>query len=182
MGPIQTAVSALEKYCSRSSLLAGLYSLPYKKVVQREVELARITSRDRVLNVGCGAIPFTAIHVANLTGAQVWAMDRDGEAVEHARFCLKKMGMTGQIQVIEGDASLCIPSNFTAAIVALQAEPKALILDNMLSSALQESRLVFRHPCLSYESHYDRLPSSYCYTGQVEHNMQTFDRSLLFVK
>jgi len=182
MGPIQTVVSTLEKYCSRFPFLVGLYSRPYLKVVQREINLAKITFMDRVLNVGCGAIPFTAIHVAVLTGAKVWAMDRDIEAVRHARFCLEKMGLMEQVQVMEGDASLCIPVNFTAAIVALQAEPKELIMNNMLAKALPESRLIFRHPCISYEKHYDRLPNRYNHAGQVNHDMQTFDRSLLFVK
>ncbi len=67
-----------------------LYHNLYKHVVKKEVELARISQEDTVLNIGCGAIPFTALHIVQMTGAKVIALDKDPEAVSKARYCLKK--------------------------------------------------------------------------------------------
>lgn len=179
---IQPLVGTLEKWCSINSYSAGLYSLPYRKTVQREIDLAGITSADRVLNIGCGAVPFTAVYLSLLSGAEVYALDLDREAVKRARAYLEKIELPGKIQVVEGDGALFPSLDFTAVVVALQAEPKEDILNNLFSGSLPGSRFIFRQPSSFYEHHYDYLPDSYKPVAQVQQNMKTFDRSLLFVK
>lgn len=179
---IQPLIGTLEKWCSINSYSARLYSLPYRKTVQREIDLAGITSSDRVLNIGCGAVPFTAVYLSLLSGAEVCALDLDREAVERARAYLKKKELPGRIQVVEGDGALYTSHGFTAVVVALQAEPKEDILNNLFSWSPPGSRFVFRQPSPLYENHYDSLPAGYKPLDQVQQNMKTFDRSLLFVK
>ncbi|UNC93009.1 SAM-dependent methyltransferase [Candidatus Contubernalis alkaliaceticus] len=179
---IQPVVSYIEKTCSKKKMLINLYTSFYKDVVTREITLANISCQDTVLNIGCGAIPFTAIHLARLTGAKVWAVDRDINAVEGARYSLKLLGLTKKVLVIEGDGSEKIPSGFTAAVVALQAEPKETIFKNLFSLGSPGARLIFRHPSPSYKSFYDQLPEKYCPAAHQKQNMKTFDKSLLFIK
>lgn len=182
MSIIQPVVSYMEKICSRRPMLVNLYASCYKEVVAREINLAGISCHDTVLNIGCGAIPFTAIHLARLTGAQVWAVDRDRMAVEKARYSLKKLGLLKIIQVIEGDGSEQMPAGFTAAIVALQAEPKKAIYDKLFSLGSPGTRFVFRQPSLPYQSFYDRLPEDYKPVALINQNMKTFNSSILFIK
>ena len=179
---IQPVVSYMEKMCSRRPLLVNLYASCYKEVVAREINLAGISCHDTVLNIGCGAIPFTAIHLARLTGARVWAVDRDRMAVEKARYSLKKLGLSKKIQVIEGDGSKQMPAGFTAAIVALQAEPKETIYENLFSLGSPGARFVFRQPSPPYQSFYDRLPEDYKPVALTNQNMKTFNSSILFIK
>lgn len=178
MGRIQSSVAWWEKICSGVPLLADLYLRPYRRVLENEIKLAHIQSTDRVLNIGCGSIPFTAIYLKRLTGAQVWAMDIDQEAIEGANRYLKSIGMEGDITLYQGDGSQTIPLDFTVALVALQAHPKEGIL-RKLSAVSPASRLIFRLPREKYRHHYDTLPSNYQPTALAPQKMRTFDRSIL---
>jgi hypothetical protein len=65
---IKTVVSTLEKVFCFSKQLMKLYSGQYKAVLNKEIGLADISESDTLLNVGCGALPFTALHILRKTG------------------------------------------------------------------------------------------------------------------
>ena len=88
---IQRVTAFWEILASRFSALSELYIYYYRDVIQREIELADIDSSDVILNISCGGIPFTAIHIAIKIGAQVYAIDRDRKAVERARACIEQL-------------------------------------------------------------------------------------------
>lgn len=182
MNLIKPSVACLEKKISRIPFLVSLYSRPYRQVIKNEIELARITATDTVLNIGCGAVPFTAIQVASLTGAKVLAMDKDKSAVERARSCLKQVGLEDRVEVIEGNGAVELPGGFDVAIVALQAEPKELILEILMSTVTAGGRLVFRRPSNVFRHSYDHLPLKLEPVAEVEQRMQTFDGSVLYLK
>ena len=178
---IATAAAKLEKLAHRSAFFSELYARPYRSVVQGEVDLAGIRSDDCVLNVGCGAIPFTAIHVARLTDASVLAMDRDPSAVMAARQCLERLGLDKMISLIIGDAGREVPPGFTVALVALQAEPKAEIFEQLTRRCGGGARFVFRMPSDRFVGQYDSLKGTPRPDAFTRQNMQTFDRSELFL-
>lgn len=182
MGIIQRSVSTLEKYMGGIPLAASLYSRPYKKVVEKEVHLAGIKATDRVLNIGCGAVPFTAVYLARLTGAMVLAQDRDPGAVAKALICLRNFRMQDRVEVLEGDSACFVPGGFDVAIVALQAAPKAAILNNLLAAMNPGARMVFRLPAPQFVKYYDILPQGVATLAEVRHNMQTLDASVLLEK
>jgi len=177
---ISGTVAFFEKVASKSTILSELYSRPYRDVVRREIELARLTKRDRVLNVGCGSIPFTAIHVARMSGADVVAIDRDREAVKLARQCIRRMNLQDKIKIYLADAVEKIPEDFDAAVVALQAEPKEAIMTNLCSCASRKARLVFRLPTENFHNQYDNLQYPELCLDWIQQDMKTFSRSYLF--
>lgn len=182
MGLIQPLISTWEKCISSLPFAAHLYSRPYRQVVAREIELAEISASDKVLNIGCGAVPFTAAHIALLTGAKVWALDRDPQAIKGAKACLLNARLHEKVKVLEGDGAKALPAGFDVAIVALQAEPKKEILNNLISAMRPGARLIFRQPSPRFADHYDSLPAAIVPDGMVRHEMQTFDQSVLIVK
>ena len=179
---IKSVVAKWEKKCTKIPFLFKLYSWPYKGILEKEIELANISSEDKVLNIGCGAMPFTAVYLAQLTGAEVWAVDRDQEVIERAKSCVRSLGLEDQIKVVEGDGADFTPGFFTAALVALQAEPKTEILENLLDHSKDGARFVFRAARASFASQYDQLATKYKPNRQVKQKMITFDKSVLFIK
>jgi len=177
---IKRTVSFFENICSRSLPLARLYCLPYRHVVKKEIELAGIGPGDIVLNIGCGAIPFTAIFVAGLSGAKVIAADKNPKAAHLARKCIHRVGLAHLIKTIECDCSQWVPEDFTVALVALQAEPKEAILNKIFSKG-ENRRIVSRAASRFFQKHYSLLPQAYEKRAEVVQNMKTFDRSVLFV-
>lgn len=179
---IPSCVAWLEKKCSSIPLLISLYARPYKEVLHREIELAKITENDVVLNIGCGSIPFTSIYVSQATGADVIAMDYDEVALERAEACLKKIGYREKIQLCQGDGSRKIPVDYTVALVALQARPKEGIYRRLIERGEPHARLIFRQARKEYHKYYDVLPATYTPQAVALQEMKTFDRSLLFCR
>lgn len=179
---IPSFVAYLEKKCSGIPFIVSLYTRPYREVVQREIDLAEITEKDVVLNIGCGSIPFTSIYVNQVTGAQVIAMDYDGEAIERASLCLKKIGLNRGVKLYQGDGSCEISFDFTVALVALQARPKEGIYRRLMERWTPSTRLIFRQPRREFYKYYDVLPALYQPQDIALQEMKTFDTSLLFTK
>ncbi len=178
---IKPLFSSLEKKVFKSTILSRLYSLPYRHVIKNEIELAGITGQDVALNIGCGAVPYTAIYLHYFTGARVWAVDRDRDAVEKACFYLKHLNLLGYVTPIYRDAAESIPADFTTALVAVHAEPKASIMDNLVNCGGTSKRLVFREAKKYAQSQYDILPSQYEPVKRVRHEFLAFN-SVLFLK
>ncbi|WP_408954695.1 SAM-dependent methyltransferase [Natroniella sp. ANB-PHB2] len=179
---IKDVVAKLEKKLNDIPLMFKLYAWPYKAILKKEIDLAQITADDVVLNVGCGAMPFSAVYLAELTGAKVLALDRDQEVIDRAESCIQNLGLEDKIEVLEGDAIEFEPPEFTVALIALQAEPKVDILNNLLANAKKGARLIFRQPRDYFEDQYDYLPTDYQPDALKRQKMITFDRSVLFTK
>ncbi|WP_331446170.1 class I SAM-dependent methyltransferase [Natranaerobius thermophilus] len=156
------------------------YCYLYKSVVKNEIKLGQITSEDKVLNIGCGAIPFTAIHIAKLTGAEVIAVDRDLDTIEKAKYYLNYYCKDLNISFKQSDASIDVPNSFDVAIVALQVNNKASVFENLYSKSKEGGRLIFREPPMVFQKIYDSLPTYYKATDKVEQRVKTIRGSILY--
>ncbi len=177
---IPSLVGSLEKKASKSKLFIHVYGHCYKEVVKKEAILAKITSEDRVLNIGCGGIPYTAFQIVKQTGAKVWAVDNDPKAAEAADFCVSNMNMQDQIIIDCLDGAGKIPYPFDVAIVALQAEPKKDILYSLMNQGKAKGRLVFRKPREKVLHLYDDLPEELSPEGYTIQDKTTFGSSVLY--
>ena len=182
MSWIPRIVAAWEKVSSSSKILTWIYSRPYKRVIENEIRLAGINSNDTVLNIGCGAVPFTALYLALLTGCRVYALDLDPVAAGHALKCVRKAGLEDRITVLHADGCIEFEPHFTVSVVALQAAPKAKILNALNKTSSPGSRFIFRMPSLPYKNHYDCLSTGHLPMAEAFQPMRTFDRSVLYQK
>jgi len=180
MNLIPKLVSFMEKKAVVNSLFVQVYSRWYRGVVLNEIELGQITSASRVLNIGCGGIPYTAIQIAQLTGGQVYAIDRDPEAIHSARRCVASLKLEDKITVANLDGTGHLPFNFDVALVALQSEPKKEILENLQKHAEKDARLVFRRPRHHLGYQYDLLPEKPVPVAAINQKQATFDSSVLY--
>ena len=170
----------MESWAVHIPLLADLYSLPYRRVVAREIQLAGIGPDDRVLNIGCGAVPFTAIHLARMAGCRVTALDIDPAAVRKASLLIRRAGLSDQVTILEGDGASDIRQGFDVAVVALQVRPKAGVLMELGRRGGRGSRAVFREPSEWCRGQYDCLGSlERLGSSQINHRMGALDRSVL---
>lgn len=180
MGSIPLLIAQMEKDAGHIPLLARLYSRLYDRVIRNEIALAGITHRDWVLNVGCGGVPFTAMQLARIAGAHVWAIDRDERAAQAARRCVHSAGLERQITVMALDGTSALPFQFDVAIVALQVEPKEAVLENLLLHSTLNTRVVFRNPRHYLFKQYDVLPAAPVPSSRVSQKQLTFDSSVLY--
>ncbi|TVR72782.1 MAG: methyltransferase domain-containing protein [Spirochaetaceae bacterium] len=177
---IKPFVARLERRWAGSRAFFFCYALPYRGVVRREVKLARIGTDDHVLAIGCGALPFTAVLVARMTGARITAVDFDPVAVTDARRVIERLGLGKRITVIEADAARDPLPAAEVALVALQAAPKDSIHHNLLRSLpASRGRALYRLPRRGLEGEYGSFSLDARGCACARHRMPTFDRSVL---
>jgi len=178
LGPVPRLTSRLEQKLCTFSSLASLYERIYRDVIAREVGLAEITERDRVVNVGCGAAPFTGVLIARAAGAEVTCVERDAAAAARAQRRVSRLGMDQQVAILNGDAVDGVPE-FDVAVVALQVSPKREVLRVLADCGAPGARVVVREPALWCRDMYDPAPDCLRPGAEVRHRMGALDRSVL---
>ena len=117
------------------------YSLFYRSIVEREMEFAEIKPGSKVLNVGCGPLPMTAVSLAR-NGHSVVALDKDKKAVESARKVVDDLGL--DLEIVRGDPGCVDITEFDAVWVSLHVSPRSEVVE--MARALKEDQvLVFRN-------------------------------------
>lgn len=176
IGPV---VAKLEKIMALNPFLTECYLKPYQRVVAQELALAEAKQGQLIVNIGCGSIPFTAIIAAKLTNNQVLAVDCDLKTVQQATKVVQRLNLSQQIEVIKARGETLKLINFDLAIIALQAEPKEAIINNLLQQANHQQKIVVRQPVEKLRNFYDAVPACFKISKIVQQKMATFKQSLL---
>ncbi|KAA0002433.1 MAG: class I SAM-dependent methyltransferase [Thermoplasmata archaeon] len=117
------ALRTLEKILS-TNFFGRLYTKFFEKMTLDEFEMVEIKKGNKVLHVGCGAVPNTLLILAGNMEAHFVGIDRDKKAVEKARGMVKKYELDKKIKIEKGDAMTYPLSNFDVIIISLGVEPR----------------------------------------------------------
>lgn len=154
------AVQVLEQLAGGSRLFAAVYvRLFYRAMVEREYRTAGLKRGDRVLQLGAGPFPMTALALAEL-GCHVTAVDRDKNALAYAERALQSReaaDLPGSVVLYESDGLQLSYSGYTAVMVALHVRPKAAVLRRILETADPETRVLYRNPRALLRGAYERI-------------------------
>lgn len=160
----------LEKFLAPFPLLIKLYGLYYRNMVRKEIEQGNVSSRDRVLCIGGGPLPCTALEIARQTGARVQVIDYDLAAVSIARRVIARLNMEDKVKVIQAGGQHVDVGGFTVVHVARQASPLVEILENVWFNSPQGARILIRTPGSGLKRFYAALPEgclhNSCVNGQ----------------
>jgi len=179
MNPIQSFTSALEKKFNKFPFFFKFYSLPYTKIVEREIRLADIKPDDTVINVGCGALPFTSVKLSEITGAKIYAIDNNKQAILSATELIDSLDLADKIEFLFADGKDPIHIDFDKAIVALQVDPQDEVVNNLIEYS-NYADIVVRIPRKRFRKTYGSFPDLSKAKDSVKHHMLTFDRSVLY--
>jgi protein-L-isoaspartate O-methyltransferase len=169
-----------ERACSHLPLARHYYVYRYRPMVRREVDLAGLHIGDRILNVGCGPMPATAVNLAALTGAEITCIDHDPAAVDAARRFVPAFGASGRVTVRVADGRTVDTGPFDAVLVALHTVGTAAVIDNFFGAATRGDRLVVRYPRDRFAEEYGRPDTTYRPAASVSQVGSALDRSALF--
>jgi len=179
----------IERNFSKSNFLVNLYGLYYKSIVRNEVKLANIKNSDKVLCIGGGPIPSTAIEVVKQTDANVHVIDMDRKAVEYARNVVKRLGLDQKIVVDQDRGEEVDISPYNVIHVALQVTPKDKVLNHIWSNCKMGDRIIVRMPKKGLRHFYSNVTEGFInrYSNYIKFisprlNANTLDKILLMVK
>jgi len=135
----------IEHFAIKSRLAYYCISAYYRMLVKREVCLAGINERDRVLCIGGGICPYTAILLNKYTKAHITVIDNNIECVEKARKFINRLGLN-RINIIYGDGEDICCHGYTVIHLAMQISPKELVLNKIMQKAQPGTRVLIRKP------------------------------------
>jgi len=134
----------LEKFAVKLDKLLPIYLEFNDKMIENEIELAKISNKDKILHIGCGAIPATSILLAKKTGAQVTGIDNDFLTIKQALICLSKLKLSDKVQVKHVEAETFPVQMFDLIIVSQGVKPYYEILKYIAQSMSPDARVIFR--------------------------------------
>ena len=116
----------------------------FEKMVDAEIELAKVTESDRILLVGCGPYPMTALYGHSQTNAQYLCIDKDKKSAETASQVVSTLGLQDAISVESGPGEELKQNDFSLAIVTLLVSPKEEVLKQLFTHKKDDARVVVR--------------------------------------
>ena len=134
----------IEKFAVKLDKLLPFYLEFNDKMIENEIELAKISNKDKILHIGCGAIPATSILLAKKTGAQVTGIDKDIFSIKQALICLSKLNFSDKVQVKHAEAQTFPVQMFDLIIVSQGVKPYCETLKYISQSMKPDARVVFR--------------------------------------
>ncbi|NLY61136.1 MAG: hypothetical protein GX054_06525 [Clostridiales bacterium] len=186
---IRTCTKWIEKICSKYDVLVELYCLYYRGIVKNEIALANIRNWDRVLCIGGGSIPSTAIEIAKQTKAQVHVVDIDSKAVKSARNVVSRLNLQEKITVFNARGQDIDIEPYDVIHIAQQVSPKEEVLENIWEKSREGNRIIVRVPRKILKPLYSNISDDFISDKAIEISSfslesrgKTMDEILLMVK
>lgn len=157
--------------------LIKLYQRYYDPIVKQEVSIAEITETDRVLCIGGGSVPCTAILIATLTGAKVKVIDIDERAIKRSRAVIKRLQLTDKIIIEQASGESVQLQDVTVVHLAVQLHLKDQIVNHIWSQALADTKIIVRMPKDALQGFYSgfdprELPHQFYKYESTKNNMK----------
>lgn len=134
----------IEKVIVKLPLLLSSYIIYYEDIVDKEINLAKITKQDNVLHIGCGSIPSTSLLIVQKTNARTIGIDKNISSVPNAQNCVHVLHLENQIQIYHEDALKYTMESSDVIIVSQGIEPRYQVLEHIAKTMAACTRVIFR--------------------------------------
>jgi len=98
----------------------------------------------KILHIGCGAYPVTAITIAKISEAKIVGIDKNPRSIKLARDIVKKRNLQTKIIIEHGNGMQYCLKDFDVIIISGCSYPKKQILERIFETAKPRSKIVFR--------------------------------------
>jgi precorrin-6B methylase 2 len=116
----------------------------FTRLIEAEVALANVCENDRVLFIGSGPFPISAILISKFTSVNVYCIDKSQRACETSLEVVDHLGLGDKIKVKRDSGETSSLFGYDVVFVALLAQPKEKIFDCIWRHAPQNTRVICR--------------------------------------
>ena len=113
-----------------------------KPVFSREINMLNITPTEKVLHLGCGALPSATIFIAKDKNAHVVGIDNNSIAVKLAQSYIKKKDLTNLITIEYGDGVNYPVHTFDVIYMAINVWPIDSVLLHLAQTMKPTARIL----------------------------------------
>ncbi len=145
VSPLFSVSQKFENMAYHFPLLARIYyNMFYRSMLARELKMADLQPGSKVLHIGCGPYPYTAIFLAR-KGYLVEGWDCNHGAVHKARRLVEKFKLNNKIKITLCDGNKIDSSDCDAVWLSLNICPKEKVINKAFQSLKEGGLLVYRN-------------------------------------
>ena len=173
----------IEYFAVKTKLIYNIGKKYYRDMIKNEISLANITSNDRILCIGGGLCPFSAIMLHQATGALVTVIDNNSSCISKARQVIERLGIGECVRVLHrdgGDTELSL-SEYTIVHFAMQVAPLEYVLSQVERRAAAGTKLLVRRPKNCMKHLYSRITLS-CPRYITHKKARSVGSTMLYIK
>lgn len=149
-----TITKKIENIASKNVLFRELLFLYYKPIIKREIKLANINSSNRLLFIGGGYMPVSAVLYQRLSKAKITVIDNDPLAISSAIKLIDIMKLQEQIDIVLCDGLDSLSFDFDVVIIAMQVNPLQEVFNTLYNAIEKGVKIVVRRPKASLQKGY----------------------------
>jgi ubiquinone/menaquinone biosynthesis C-methylase UbiE len=138
-------------YSGLISMFGILYEKNVGKEYQKEIECFKISKSKKILHIGCGAYPISAIILGKIYSSKIVAIDKNQFAVNLAQKVVQKKNLSDKIKVLKANGADFDVNGFDTIIISSCSIPKNVILNNVFRNAKSKCKIIIRE--LPVEEH-----------------------------
>lgn len=144
------AICTIEKYQSlctaKNQMVISEYMDSLSGTVKKEIDSFDITVQSKVLFIGSGAFPISALTLAKEAGAEVMCLDIDNEAITMGRNIAELTGLHTKVSFSNKTASeLTFVNDATHVIIASLVKNKLEVLEDLKEVLPQDAKVILRY-------------------------------------
>lgn len=135
---------AIEVFLNSVPVLAKIFIKFHAPSVKKEIAMVNITESDKILHIGCGAIPYTSIIINKETSSQIVGIDNKERIVNRATEYVKINNFSDRIKIEMGEGDNYDVSGFDVVIISYGVADHDVVLKHVLGSVKGGTRIVLR--------------------------------------
>ena len=181
-GFITNITQKIEYIVNKLPWTYGFFQRYYDNVVENEIKLAEIKPTDRILCIGGGPCPCTAIELHRRTGANVCVIDNDEEVIGTAIKNIKKLNLSEFVKVKYQDGSKIDVNDFSIVHIALQVKPKNVVFQRIVNNSSPGTKILVRISSKKFSKLYSPIRREYMKNHEkIYHKKKNLDYTLLHI-
>jgi len=133
-----------EKVAAKFNIISSNYFKMYQELVDKEIKMVGISPEDKVMVIGCGSLPITAVLVAIKTKAHVIAIDKDEIAVKKAVNYIRNHHLEDKVEIEHADVEFYPLNKFDVIYLSYGMNNSRDIFRSISNRTKKNSRIIFR--------------------------------------
>ena len=116
----------------------------FRGLITTEIKLAQIEKQDRLLFIGSGAFPISAILFGKLTDCSVDCYEKNADHARLSSEVVSYLGLSDRIRIENRKAEYLINNNYSIVVIAVLAKPKNEIFKRVIEEISTCAKLICR--------------------------------------
>jgi len=133
-----------ERLSGISNFIEELYEKTVGIEYRKEIDKFNLSKSKKILHIGCGSYPITALILAEMNGIKIVAIDHNEKCVKIARKVLEQKNMNGKISAELGEGLNYPLKGFDTIIASGGVQPNIQVINHILENSDKKCKIIIR--------------------------------------